>query len=153
MSKKDTFNAGPIVLDVIGHKLTRDDIRRIEHPKTGGVILFGRNFKNRKQLTQLTHAIKKIRQDLLISIDHEGGRVQRCRTDGFTHLPAMKRLGDIWAHAGKKAEATNKAVTASSAAAVEALGKTSKAAIARPAFKEMVDDMERPLWEIVLRLI
>ena len=115
MSKKDTFNAGPIVLDVIGHKLTRDDIRRIEHPKTGGVILFGRNFKNRKQLTQLTHAIKKIRQDVLISIDHEGGRVQRCRTDGFTHLPAMKRLGDIWTHAGKKAEATH-AIAAMSAA-------------------------------------
>ena len=99
MSHQKSFNAGPIVLDVVGHELNRDDIRRIEHQKTGGVILFGRNYKNRKQLTQLTSAIKKIRQDVLISIDHEGGRVQRCRTDGFTHLPAMKQLGDIWTNA------------------------------------------------------
>jgi beta-N-acetylhexosaminidase len=41
----------------------------------------------------------------MISIDHEGGRVQRCRTDGFTHLPAMKKLGDIWSNGGKKASA------------------------------------------------
>jgi beta-N-acetylhexosaminidase len=40
---------------------------------------------------------------VMISIDHEGGRVQRCRTDGFTHLPAMKKLGDIWSNGGKKA--------------------------------------------------
>lgn len=118
MSHKNTFNAGPIVLDVVGHELSRDDIRRIEHPKTGGVILFGRNYKNRKQLTQLTHAIKKIRQDVLISIDHEGGRVQRCRTDGFTHLPAMKKLGEIWAHAGKKADATHAIVAMSAATSV-----------------------------------
>ena len=115
MSHQKSFNAGPIVLDVVGHELNRDDIRRIEHPKTGGVILFGRNYKNRKQLTQLTSAIKKIRQDVLISIDHEGGRVQRCRTDGFTHLPAMKQLGDIWTNAGKKSNASH-AIAAMSAA-------------------------------------
>jgi beta-N-acetylhexosaminidase len=53
-------------------------------------------FKDRKQLTKLTADIKKLRPDVLISIDHEGGRVQRCRTDGFTHLPAMRKLGELW---------------------------------------------------------
>lgn len=105
MTKSNAFKAGPIVLDVVGKTLTQDDIRRIAHPKTGGVILFGRNYQDRAQLTALTEAIKSVRQDVLISIDHEGGRVQRCRTDGFTHLPAMRALGEIWTHAGKKATA------------------------------------------------
>ena len=105
MSKKNKFKAGPIVLDVVGKTLNKDDIRRIADPKTGGVILFGRNYESRAQLTALTKAIKKVRTDVMISIDHEGGRVQRCRTDGFTHLPAMKKLGDIWTNGGKKAQA------------------------------------------------
>ena len=53
----------------------------------------------------LFRSIKKVRTDVMITIDHEGGRVQRCRTDGFTHLPAMKKLGDIWTNGGKKAQA------------------------------------------------
>jgi beta-N-acetylhexosaminidase len=118
MSKLNSFNAGPIVLDVVGKTLDKEDIRRIAHPKTGGVILFGRNYQDRAQLTALTKAIKAIRGDVMISIDHEGGRVQRCRTDGFTHLPAMKKLGDIWVNSGKKATAEHalKAMEAATAA-------------------------------------
>lgn len=93
---KTTMKPGPITLDVVGLELNAEDRRRILHPLTGGVILFGRNFANRKQLTKLTAEIKKLRPDVLISIDHEGGRVQRCRTDGFTHLPAMRKLGELW---------------------------------------------------------
>jgi beta-N-acetylhexosaminidase len=33
---------------------------------------------------------------VLICVDHEGGRVQRFRTDGFTHLPPMRALGERW---------------------------------------------------------
>jgi beta-N-acetylhexosaminidase len=29
-------------------------------------------------------------------VDHEGGRVQRFKTGGFTHLPPMKALGELW---------------------------------------------------------
>jgi beta-N-acetylhexosaminidase len=118
MAKKDQFNAGPIVLDVVGKTLTKEDVRRIAHPKTGGVILFGRNYQDRQQLCALTQAIKEIRSDVLISIDHEGGRVQRCRTDGFTHLPAMKCLGDIWANHGKKANAEHALLAMNAATSV-----------------------------------
>lgn len=93
---KVKMNPGPITLDVVGQALNAEDRRRILHPLTGGVILFGRNFANRKQLTKLTAEIKKLRPDVLISIDHEGGRVQRCKTDGLTHLPAMRKLGELW---------------------------------------------------------
>ena len=84
------------MLDVKGPELTDDDVRRLSHPMTGGVILFARHFENRRQLTALTDAIRDVRDDLLIAVDHEGGRVQRFRTDGFTVLPAMRRLGELW---------------------------------------------------------
>lgn len=87
---------GPIMLDVVGATLNADDIRRIQHPLTGGVILFARNFENRDQLVALTAAIHAVRPGVLIAVDHEGGRVQRFKTDGFTRLPAMRKLGELW---------------------------------------------------------
>ena len=87
---------GPVMLDVVGKTLNADDERRLAHPMTGGVILFARHFESRAQLVALTDAIRNIRDDLLIAVDHEGGRVQRFRTDGFTVLPAMGKLGALW---------------------------------------------------------
>jgi beta-N-acetylhexosaminidase len=86
----------PVILDIAGQSLTDDDRRRLQHPLCGGMILFTRNFKDRRTLTELTAEIKAIRSDLLITVDHEGGRVQRFRTDGFTHLPAMRAFGELW---------------------------------------------------------
>ena len=94
--KKKNYSPGPVILDIEGLELNDQDKARIRHPLTGGVILFGRNFQSRSQLVELTKSIKHIREDVLIAIDHEGGRVQRCKTDGFTHLPAMQRLGYLW---------------------------------------------------------
>jgi beta-N-acetylhexosaminidase len=86
----------PVVLDVAGTSLQAADRRRLKHPLTGGVIFFARNWQDRRQLTELCAEIKSIRGDLLICVDHEGGRVQRFRTDGFTALPAMRVLGELW---------------------------------------------------------
>jgi beta-N-acetylhexosaminidase len=86
----------PIILDVAGLTLNAADKRRLAHPLTGGIILFARNWQDRTQLTQLCAEIKAVRSDLLILVDHEGGRVQRFKTDGFTHLPPMRRLGELW---------------------------------------------------------
>jgi len=86
----------PVILDVAGTALTPDDRRRLAHPLTGGAILFGRNWVNRQQVTELVAEMKAIRPDLLVCVDHEGGRVQRFRTDGFTHLPAMDTYGKRW---------------------------------------------------------
>jgi beta-N-acetylhexosaminidase len=86
----------PIILDIAGTSLTADDRRRLAHPLVGGVIHFARNWVNRDQMLALNAEIKSIRPDLLICVDHEGGRVQRFCTDGFTHLPAMRRLGERW---------------------------------------------------------
>ena len=86
----------PLIIDIAGLTLTKDDRRRLKNPLTGGIILFARNWENRAQLTALCAAIKSIRKDLLICVDHEGGRVQRFKTDGFTHLPPMRALGELW---------------------------------------------------------
>ena len=85
-----------VVLDIAGTRLNADDRRRLKHPLTGGLILFARNWVDRAQLTALTAEIKAIRPDVLICVDHEGGRVQRFRSDGFTHLPPMAVLGALW---------------------------------------------------------
>ena len=92
-----TPERGPLVVDVAGCVLTADEKKRLLHPLVGGVILFARNFENRAQLVALTNSIHKLRTPrLLIAVDHEGGRVQRFRTDGFTSLPTMRRLGERW---------------------------------------------------------
>lgn len=111
----------PLIIDIAGLTLSRVDRERLQHPLVGGLILFARNWQDRAQLTALCRSIKKVRSDLLISVDHEGGRVQRFKTDGFTHLPPMRALGEMWlaepkpltkAHAASRAgplDATNAA--------------------------------------------
>ncbi len=93
----------PLIIDVAGLTLTKQDRQRLKHPLVGGIILFARNWQNREQLTALCAEIKQVRQDLLICVDHEGGRVQRFKTDGFTHLPTMRTLGNLWMKDAMKA--------------------------------------------------
>ena len=91
----------PLIIDVAGLSLTKTDRQRLKHPLVGGIILFARNWQDRAQLMQLCRDIKKVRRDLLICVDHEGGRVQRFKTDGFTHLPPMRALGEMWLRDGQ----------------------------------------------------
>ena len=86
----------PLIIDVAGTKLVKADRQRLKNPLVGGIILFARNWQDRAQLGALCASIKSLRSDLVICIDHEGGRVQRCKTDGFTHLPPMRALGELW---------------------------------------------------------
>ncbi len=91
-----TLPLGPVMTDVTGLKLNGDDVLRLQHPLTGGVILFARNFESPEQLKTLTASIHALREPaLLIAVDHEGGRVQRFRT-GFTRIPPMRLLGQQW---------------------------------------------------------
>src|SRR5438552_370733 len=78
---------GPVMLGVEGPALTASDRERLAHPLVGAVILFGRNYVSRIQLSNLTRDIRSMRSPaLLIGVDHEGGRVQRFRDD-FTNVP------------------------------------------------------------------
>lgn len=98
----------PLIIDIAGLRLSKTDRARLRHPLVGGLVLFARNWHDRAQLGALCREIHALRADLLICVDHEGGRVQRFRNDGFTHVPPMRALGEMWlapARAGKKAGA------------------------------------------------
>ena len=96
LGMKTTNQHSPLMIDIAGTQLTAVDKKRLRHPLVGGLILFGRNWENRAQLTALCAGIKRLRSDLLIAVDHEGGRVQRFRNDGFVHLPPMRALGEMF---------------------------------------------------------
>ncbi|OAM52654.1 beta-N-acetylhexosaminidase [Methylovorus sp. MM2] len=97
------MSLGPVMLDVVGTELDADDIRRLQHPLVGGVILFARNYESPAQLKALTASIHQVRQPpLLIAVDHEGGRVQRFK-EGFTRIPPMREFGKIWDKNPKRA--------------------------------------------------
>ena len=94
---------GAVMADIATYELSDDDIARLQDPAVGGVILFRRNFRDIAQLRTLCQHIKAIRKpELIIAVDHEGGRVQRF-IEGFTRLPAMNQLGQLWDQDSKHA--------------------------------------------------
>ena len=84
---------GALMLDIAGTELTAEDIEILQAPQVGGMILFGRNIESPDQVRALTDHMRRIRPDILIAVDQEGGRVQRLK-QGFTLLPAMGRFGE-----------------------------------------------------------
>lgn len=93
------------MLDVEGIALTSEEKECLAHPNVGGLILFSRNFVDSEQLSSLVEEIRQCNPQLLIAVDHEGGRVQRFK-QGFTWLPAM---GDIMKKADSLAQAKSHA--------------------------------------------
>lgn len=86
------------MLDIEGLAVSPADRNLLREPAVGGVILFGRNYESLSQLNDLVSDIRALRSPpLLIAVDHEGGRVQRFR-EGFTPIPAMRRIGHEYDH-------------------------------------------------------
>ena len=95
-SQISNVRIGPLMINVEGTSLTESDIDRLKDPRVGGLILFSRNYVSREQLAELITSIRELTsRNFLISVDHEGGRVQRFR-EGFTVLPPMRKLGELY---------------------------------------------------------
>lgn len=82
------------MLDISGTKLSEEDIELISQPEVGGLILFTRNYTDRARLICLTSHVRELRDDLIIAVDQEGGRVQRFRNE-FETLPSLQKIGDL----------------------------------------------------------
>lgn len=77
-------------------------IQDIQNHNLGGVILFDRfyderdkikNIQSLEQLKRLTHELKKVSPNLIISIDQEGGKVERLKkAHGFTHTQSASAI-------------------------------------------------------------
>ncbi len=98
------MSLGPVMLDIAGTELSAEEHDLLRHPAVGGVILFTRNYHSPEQIAALISEIHGLREPhLLVSVDHEGGRVQRFR-EGFTALPAVRRLGELYDGNRKRAK-------------------------------------------------
>lgn len=89
-----------LIIGVSGHTLTSSEQKFISTKNIGGVILFGRNVSEPKQVFELCKQIQGLRKNqisrlpLTISIDMEGGRVARLKKP-FTEWPPLSQLGKI----------------------------------------------------------
>ena len=86
---------GVLMIDIDSTALTAEDVSLIKQAQVGGVILFARNVADAAQVRTLCDEIRYHNADILIGVDQEGGRVARLR-HGFTPLPAMGRLGELF---------------------------------------------------------
>ncbi len=85
-----------LIIGIPGKNLTDIDCDWLVQPQVVGVILFTRNFESREQVTALVAAIRALRGErFVVCVDQEGGPVQRFR-EGFTKLPALARIGEVW---------------------------------------------------------
>ena len=74
---------GPLIINIDGVTLSKDEAKLLEHNLIGSVILFSHNYNNFKQLGKLITEIKNVKENILISVDHEGGRIQRFKDESL----------------------------------------------------------------------
>ena len=89
-----SLSTGRLIVGFDGLELSADWRERLAHEAVGGVILFRRNFASVEQLAALTAELRAVKSPrLLITVDQEGGRVQRFKGPGLTELPALGQIG------------------------------------------------------------
>ena len=114
---------GALMLDIEGTTLTQEDVELLRAPQVGGMILFARNIESPAQVRALTDHMRQIRPDILIAVDQEGGRVRRLKeAHGFSELPSMGKLGELYLEQPEQAIALAKTTAWLMATEVLAVG-------------------------------
>lgn len=88
------MNLGQLfITGISGLTLTNNEKDILEKENIGGIIFFAHNYEEPAQLVELTNEIKSLntKAPLFLSVDQEGGRVQRFKS-GFTVFPPMYEL-------------------------------------------------------------
>lgn len=80
----------PAIFGIAGTELTADERAFFRDADPAGYILFGRNIETRAQVRALTDALREVhgREHLLVTIDQEGGRVQRMKEPEWLRYPS-----------------------------------------------------------------
>lgn len=103
--KSKTAPHGAVMLDLAGQEVSQVEREILSHPNVGGLIYFSRNFESAEQIADLTRQVREVRPNILIAVDQEGGRVQRFK-DGFTRIPNMGCIGELYASNPEEAKTT-----------------------------------------------
>ena len=85
-----TESYGRLMIDFDGKNLSNEDKFLFSNKHIGGLILFSRNFDSYDQLNNLVNEIHTIKENIIIAVDQEGGRVQRFEKE-FTKIPSMNQ--------------------------------------------------------------
>jgi beta-N-acetylhexosaminidase len=80
---------GRLMIDIDGFDLSNEDKSLLSSKHIGGLILFSKNFNSYDQLYNLIKEVRSIKENIIIAVDQEGGRVQRFEKE-FTNIPSMK---------------------------------------------------------------
>ncbi|MDB3997074.1 beta-N-acetylhexosaminidase [Gammaproteobacteria bacterium] len=84
---------GRLMTSLEGLSLTPQDKKLLSNKHVGGIVLFSKNFESQLQIQSLCSEIKALKENIIIAVDQEGGRVQRFKNE-FTALPSMQDLGN-----------------------------------------------------------
>mgnify|MGYP001987917578 CR=1 FL=1 len=79
------------MIDINGKYLSEEDKFILSNKHVGGLILFSRNFESFEQLRSLVSQVNSIKENIVIAVDQEGGRVQRFKNE-FFEIPSMQEI-------------------------------------------------------------
>lgn len=88
----------PAIFGISGLTLTADERAFFKEADPAGYILFARNCESKEQLRSLTDDLRAIhgREQLIVSIDQEGGRVARMKPPVWQRYPAGEAFAKLW---------------------------------------------------------
>lgn len=114
----------PVIFGLSGEILTPDERAFFRDADPAGYILFKRNIRDRVQVRALTDELRALagREDLLIMIDQEGGRVARMQPPVWPKFPSAEPFDRLYATAPSSAIAAARANARALAAILHEVG-------------------------------